>query len=137
MTKKREGQNTQHQRPKANGDSGWLRFFQNFFDAFARMVDRVGWAGALIVLIFCFVQYNGTAEQKQKIIDKFVLGSSGELVYPFIGLVLIGVVVFLGQNYYWRKRVQLLNEEVDRLSKWKTDHQQRSIPGGLHHTGKK
>ena len=63
-------------RPKAGAFNTTLH---GFFSVVAMMVDRLGWGGALIVLVFFFIQYNGTTEQKQKIIDKFVLGKELDL----------------------------------------------------------
>ena len=118
-------------RPKAGAFNTTLH---GFFSVVAMMVDRLGWGGALIVLVFFFIQYNGTTEQKQKIIDKFVLGKELDLVYPYIGLGILGIVVFVGQSHYWRKKISILNAEIDRLSKWKSDHQQKQIGVNLHHT---
>ena len=133
MSKKNRNavQNKPPTRPKP---SAFNTALHGFFNVVAMMVDRLGWGGALIVLVFFFIQYNGTSEQKQKVIDKFVLGKELDLVYPFIGLGVLGIAVFVGQNHYWRKKVSTLNAEINRLSKWKSDHQQKQIGANLHHT---
>jgi len=100
----------------------------------AQTVDRFGWPGALILISFFFVQYNGTPAQKQEIIDKFVLGKGVDRIYPFIVIVIIGLLTFFAQNIYWQRKVKALKVEIERLAKWKTDHQQKQIGGDLHHT---
>lgn len=114
--------------------NGWLTVVRAFADLVAKIVDRFGWPGGFIILAFFFVQYNGTAEQKQRIIDKFVLGKELDSVYPLLVVGAVGVLIFLAQNYYWRKKVGELNGEIKRLSKWKSEHQQQTIGVNLHHT---
>ena len=74
---------------------------------------------------------------KQRIIDKFVLGKELDSVYPLLVVGVVGALLFVGQHYYWRKRVTVLNAEISRLSKWKSDHQQQKIAVNLHHTDTK
>jgi hypothetical protein len=47
---------------------------------------------------------------------------------------IIGILVFLAQNRYWKGRVKVLDLEVKRLSQWKSDRQQAQIATILHHT---
>lgn len=139
MSKKNRRQHQQGQATAKPGGSqktpsSWFAPIRVFADLVARIVDRFGWGGAFVVLGFFFVQYNGTAEQKQQIIDKFVLGKELNSVYPLLAIGSLAILIFLGQNYYWRKRVAILNDEINRLSKWKSDHQQQNIAVNLHHT---
>jgi hypothetical protein len=139
MSKKNRRQHQQGQAAAKPGGSprspsSWLTPIRVFADLVAKTVDRFGWGGAFVVLGFFFVQYNGTAEQKQQIINKFVLGKELNSVYPFLAIGTLAILIFFGQNYYWRKRVAVLNDEIMRLSKWKSDHQQQNIAVNLHHT---
>lgn len=103
----------------------------NFFTV---LVERFGWPGTFLILSYIFVERHATKTQKQEIIDKFLLGSGISDSYPLIILGIIAVGLFMAQNFYWKKRVSVLEGEIKRLSNWKSDHQESKIDIGLHHT---
>lgn len=120
------------------GTSNSLKYLREASDLIARIVDRFGWPGALVVLGFFFIQYNGTTAQKQEIIDKFVLGKDVEWAYPFAIFVGLGAVAFWAQHSYWVKRLEVVTKEMHRLAEWKSKHQQEQTGSDLHSTdGKK
>jgi hypothetical protein len=121
--------------PKTSSNS--LKYLREASDLTARIVDRFGWPGALIVLGFFFIQYNGTTAQKQEIIDKFVLGKDVDWAYPFAVFVALAVVAFWAQHDYWAKRVEVVTKEMNRLAEWKSKHQQEQTGSGLHSTENK
>jgi hypothetical protein len=119
-------------KPQIYQRTGWAAFV----DGLALVVDRFGWPGAVLTFGFYFVQTHATIEQKHEIIDNYVLGKGFKGFYPYLILGGMFLLTFAAQQKYWSRRVKVLKEEVDRLSKWKTDIQQSTIGADLHHTKK-
>lgn len=87
-----------------------------------------------MILLYVFIERHATEDQKHEMIDRFLLCKDQNMVYWYAGVGVVVAALFFGQNRYWRKRNEILNEEVQRLSKWKSDHQQQQIASGMHHT---
>jgi len=108
------------------------------FGAFANVataiIDRIGWPGFMFLLGYWFVVKNASEAQKAEIIDRYFLGKEIGTVYPIIVMIVIFAVVVLGQHYTYRRRLKVKDNEIDRLSEWKSKHQQDRIPGPLHHS---
>jgi hypothetical protein len=91
------------------------------------VLDRFGWPGALLIFFAAFVVHYGTTEQKTAIIDMYVLGKGVNVHYPLIVLGVVSVLVFFAQRYYFAKKMRQIKDELKRLGKWKTDHQEKEI----------
>lgn len=93
-----------------------------------------GVAGVRVPLGYLFVERNGTPAQKQQIIDVFVLGKEISDTYPMVAMAAVSVCVILAQRSIYKRRTAVLSGEVDRLSAWKTAHQEKEIGDVLHHS---
>jgi hypothetical protein len=103
------------------------------FDLMARVIDRFGWPGGTVILVFIFVEAHGTPSQKHEIIDMLIHPDSpgGRAIAL---LVLLTSGIFVAQHHYWKRKMKTMQKEIDRLAEWKTQHQQERIPVDLHHT---
>jgi hypothetical protein len=116
-------------------DSAWPTVIRGFFEVMATAIDRFGWPGTMVALVFFFVEQNGSLEQKREFITLMLHpGASGS--GSFLVLLAGGVLTFAAQHYVWKKRDAVKNDEIRRLSEWKTQHQQKQIPTKLHHSRK-
>lgn len=100
----------------------------------ARIVERFGWPGAFVVLLYGFVVRYATPDQKQRIIELYVLGNGIGNAYPIGIMAGIGLLVVVAQHRVNSKQQGVLKAEIRRLASWKTEHQQKSIPSDLHHS---
>jgi hypothetical protein len=110
--------------------SGWIALFR-IVDT---ILDRFGWPGCLLGFGIYFVERYATPEQKVAIINMYVLGAGARTLYPYVALGIIGVVAFVAQRVYYRKKITLLKDETKRLGKWKSEHQEKQIGVPLHHS---
>jgi hypothetical protein len=98
------------------------------------LLKTLGWPGTALIIAFYFLEKHGTIEQKRYFIDMVFLGKeTGRIFWVIIVSVLAGVVC-LAQKYYYRNQLRTKQTEIDRLSKWKTDHQEKQVGKDLHHT---
>ncbi len=123
---------------KSRAPSQWTRAIVEpilgLFELFSRIIDRFGWPGLALILGFYFVERNATAEQKTEIINIYILGQGMEHSYVVGVICVVALLIFFAQDYYWRRKDKILREEIDRLAKWKSLHQQEGIDTNLHHT---
>jgi hypothetical protein len=98
-----------------------------------RIAERFGLVGAFLLAVFVFVVAFASKEQKVEIIDLFLLGKGIENVHFQIMTVGVALALLVAQGFSFSKRVKSMQGEIDRLAKWKTDHQQREIPLKLNH----
>ena len=90
----------------------------------AGLLKEVGIPGFVVLsLVLIFIRY-ATEEQKRQFIDQyFLLKNIGDNPYPFFLLVIILFVVAVGQNIYYRKRLDLAERENERIGKEKSELQ--------------
>lgn len=101
----------------------------------ARVIDRFGWPGGTVLLLFTFVETHGSAEQKREIIEMLIHPDSpGGRAIGFLVLLTSGI--FVAQHNYWKRKMKTMQEEIDRLAEWKSQYQQELLPVKLHHTQK-
>lgn len=112
-----------------------VSFWVAFFSWAEVLLDRFGWPGFLLLFTLYFVEKNGSIEQKRAIIDAYFLGQGLSVQYPLLILGGLSLLAFLSQWRYFSRKIRLLKEELKRLGKWKTDHQEKLIGGPLHHSG--
>jgi len=110
--------------------SGWIAF-AGIVEA---LLNRFGWPGLLLVYSMYFVQNNASLEQKRDIIDLYVLGKGIGQLYPLIVMGSLFTLTLFAQRFYYRKQVKLMDEELQRLGKWKTEYQEKQIGAPLHHS---
>lgn len=103
------------------------------FEVLATAIDRFGWPGAAVILVYIFIERYASLAQKRELID-LLLHPHQKGAQAFLLLLILGSGVFGAQHYYWKKRDLAKDAEIKRLADWKTRHQQRQIPAPLHHT---
>lgn len=115
-------------RQRGNGSPGkWFAWAQ----VLSTLIETFGWPGLVLILGYRFVVNDGTIEQKHQIIDVFVLGKGSTRWHEFV-MAVVFVLVLLAQRGLYEKRLATKQAEVDRLAKWKTDHQDGRIETPLH-----
>lgn len=121
-------------KPTKSSGQGWSKVTVAAIDVFGRLVDRFGWPGVFLIAAFWFVDKYGTKAQKEEIISTFLLGRGIKTAYPLIALGIVFLLVCLAQHIYWKRRVAVMDSEIDRLSQWKSGHQEKEIGAPLHHS---
>jgi hypothetical protein len=127
---------TQERKKKTGSpEAGAAQVAVAVFDLFARAIDRFGWPGGTVLLLFTFTELHGTDQQKHEIIDMLIHPDSpGGRAIGILVLLVTGI--FVAQHHYWKRKMQAAQQEIRRLAEWKTEHQQKLIPVDLHHTAK-
>lgn len=126
------GKNQRNRPAQPKGNGATAQFFKSFGEVIAKLIDRFGWPGAFLILGFSFIVYYGSAEQKREIIDRFVLGKGDGRDYLIGVITVVFGLLFWAQGLQWRRKLAKAQEEIDRLAKWKSDHQDNKSGGGLH-----
>src|SRR5882672_8047859 len=135
MPNKTKGGAQQSRKNSQSSGHGGIDYLRQVLGLISHIIDRFGWPGAVIVFGYLFVEKNGTVQQKQEIIDKFILGKGIDDLYPLIILGVLSMLVMLAQRHYYQQREKILQKEIDRLAEWKSAYQEAHIPADLHHTG--
>lgn len=99
---------------------------RGLFDVIATVVDRFGWPGAALILAYTFVERNGTPQQKQEIVG-LMINPAAQGAGPLLALLAVGVFVFFAQNRVWRRKLEAQEDEIVRLTDWKTQNQEARI----------
>ena len=103
-------------------------------DLVARLIERFGWGGAVIILSYSFIVQYATPEQKHEIIDRYFLGKGIEASYSLFVVGGLGLLLVWATHFRHVKRERIMQQEIDRLAEWKSAHQQARIGTTLHHT---
>lgn len=101
------------------------------------IVRTSGLAGLVFICGFIFFWKFGTLEQKKEFIDKVFLGKGIADLYWVIIICVLAMLVCWAQRYYYGKQLKEKQKEINRLIKWKMDHQEKTIDKDLPHAPKK
>src|ERR1051325_3004678 len=88
---------------------------QAFADIFTTVVETFGWPGALVVLTFWFVVWYATDEQKQRIIETYILGSGVSRTLPIIILSVTFAATAGAQRRWYLKKLETPTKEIARV----------------------
>lgn len=97
------------------------------------LVDKFGWPGVLVGFVIWLVEHDATVEQRRAIIDLYVLGKGLQAVYPLVFMGGLFLLVSLAQRYSYRKKLKLLEDEIQRIGGAKSAKQERALGTSLHH----
>lgn len=97
------------------------------------LVETFGIAGTLLILGFWFVVWYATPEQKQRIIETYVLGSGIARTWPILIMGLTCVIVIFAQRWFYKKKLSALSGEIEREGKAKSALQEKGIKTKLQH----
>ena len=104
-----------------------------FAQVFTSIVETFGWPGALIIFGAWFIVTYATAEQKQRIIETFILGTNIARIWPLLIMAATFVVTLIAQHRWYLKNLQALSREVDREGKVKSELQEELSNKQLQH----
>jgi len=99
-----------------------------------KLVGTLGWPGTVFILGYIWFWKFGTLDQKQELINKIFLGKGTEELFWIIVISVLAAIVCWVQSFIYHRKIKVMQEEIDRLSKWKTDHQEKTIGKNLHHS---
>ena len=86
-----------------------------------------------MVLAFWFTVWYATTEQKQRIIETYVLGTGIGKTWPILVMALAFVATALAQRRFYENKMKRLSDEVEREGKAKTRLQEKQIARQLQH----
>ncbi len=117
----------------SNATSGHV-WFHYVFRSVETLSDKFGWPAVFLILGYVFVFKFASLEQKQTLIDMYLLGKGIDQWYPIGVVVAFATLLLLAQDFWWRRKDRIKQREIDRLSQWKSDFQEHHIGTKLHHT---
>jgi hypothetical protein len=97
------------------------------------LIETFGWPGTLLVLGFWFVVSYATAEQKQRIVEIYVLGTGISRLWPLLFLTVVFVTTLLAQRSYYVSKLKILSDEVEREGRLKSALQAELTQRQLQH----
>lgn len=110
---------------------------QAFAQIFTSLVETFGWAGALIVFSAWFVVRYATEEQKQRIIEQYVLGTNISHTWPMLVMSVTFVVALLAQHRWYVKKLKVFTDEIEREGGIKSRMQSARTKKPLQHAKSK
>src|SRR6266550_1754817 len=85
--------------------NAWIAGIQAVASIFTALVETFGWPGASVVLTFWFVVWYATTEQKQRIIETYILGAGIGKTWPLLLMAFLFAATALAQARLYRKKV--------------------------------
>ncbi len=121
--------------PEDRGEKrdAWIAAIQGFAQIFTSLVETFGWPGASVVLVFWFVVWYATTEQKQRIIETYILGTGISRIWPLLVLSFTFAAVVLAQHRLHKRKIAILSEELEREGKAKSRLQEGRMTKPLQH----
>lgn len=126
----------ERERPTAEGaqaqkpDHALLLSTLNLLKAY---IEHFGWPGSFIIFACGFVVAYATDQQKQEIIDLYVLGKSITQIWPIIVLSAVFFALTYAQ-YRWHKKAMNVSEsEIRRIGAEKSKLQEQLAKRELQH----
>lgn len=99
-------------------------------------MDRFGWPGAALFAIGIAIQLWATPEQKQQIIDMYVLGKGMFSWWPLAAPSVIFVLLVWAQRLMNKREVKKLKAEMKRVGTKKSELQEKLSGRQLRHRKK-
>jgi hypothetical protein len=100
---------------------------------FTKLVERFGWPGTVIILLVMFIERDGSDQQKQAIIDMYILGKGMVGWWPLVVPSVLFLFVIWAQWEVNRKKVKTIRRELNRVSSERSSLQERISGGPLQH----
>jgi hypothetical protein len=110
---------------------------QAFAQIFTSLVETFGWAGTLVVFSAWFVVRYATQEQKQRIIEQYILGTNIAQTWPLLVLGGTFVLVLLAQHRWYLRKLKVFTDEIEREGKIKSQLQSKLANRPLQHAKSK
>jgi hypothetical protein len=100
---------------------------------FTTLVDRFGWPGAALFALGTAIQLWATPDQKQQMIDMYVLGKSMYSWWPLAAPSVVFVLLFWAQRELKNKEIRKIKDEMKRVGKKKSELQEKLTGRQLRH----
>lgn len=97
-----------------------------WMDAATRIVGKIGLTGFIVISIVSFIFQFATIEQKQSIIDTWLLFKGGP-IYPAVLVNLTLFLLLFVQQLHYIKNSKLLINRIDELALEKSNLQKRLL----------
>jgi hypothetical protein len=97
------------------------------------LIETFGWPGATIILGYGFVVQYATAEQKQRLIEMYLLGGGIRQVWPMVVLSVVFAVLSIAQHRWYVKQIGIYTNEIARIGEEKSALQERRAGRRLQH----
>src|ERR1044072_751850 len=100
--------------------SKWSKLGLGIFRLITRVVDSFGWPGTVIIFMMFFIVAFATPEQKQQLIDTYILGKGFQAGWHVLIFFALAVLVFLAQYAQSQRRTKAVYLELERIALEKT-----------------
>jgi hypothetical protein len=122
--------NDDEEPPKPNAAAATVQAIANVFTT---LVETFGWPGTTVILAFWFIVWYATPEQKQRIIETYILGAGISNTWPLIILSITFAVTTLAQRKWYTKKLKTLTGEIEREGEAKSLLQGKKAGKQLQH----
>lgn len=97
------------------------------------IIETFGWPGTLAIASFLFVIVYATRDQKQRIVELYVLGTGIGRLWPMLILSALYVSVALAQHRWYLKKIAAKDAEITRQGDAKSQLQEQLLKKQLPH----
>ena len=98
----------------------------------AAVIEAYGLPGLIVVYVMFVLEFWGTRQQHEQIIDMYLLGK-GAYWFPAAIVSIVAMFVVLAQHRRFTKRLKIKDDELKRAGDEKSRVQQERIDAPLHH----
>lgn len=97
------------------------------------IIELFGWPGALVGFIMWFIVKYGSPDQKERIIELYILGNGISNVWALVIISGTAILIILAQRYWYNKKMEKFTAEMDRIGNEKSDLQEKLAGQSLRH----
>ncbi len=106
---------------------------QGLAKVFTSIIETFGWPGGILFLGYTFVFQSATADQKQRIIEMYVLGNDTKRAWPIAVICVVSLCTVLAQKRWYDRKLDKLSKEMERVGNEKSLLQQLLTGQELQH----
>jgi len=110
--------------------AGGLQAFARVLSSF---IESFGWPGTFVLLAVHFTNQWATKEQKERIIETYVLGTNVFQAWPIILMAVVFVATVLAQRKWYTKKLGKVEKELARIGAEKSALQESLLGKRLKH----
>lgn len=105
-----------------------------FYKISSAVMSKVGIIGFVCISFVAYVFYFVPQDKKNEVTDTWLLFKCKECNYVYILFLLSLCVLFVFQNYFYRKAIKLKDARIREISKEKSDLQEKLLNKKLNST---
>jgi hypothetical protein len=97
------------------------------------VIHKIGIPGGLLLVIIYLIIFSATLQQKQQLIDKWLLFKNNDNSQVFTySVIIFAIIIYCIEMYTFHRIRKIDRTEIDFLANWKSNKQKEELGKALH-----